>query len=160
MPHQPKKPLPKEAMDALKKNLEEETTPANREIYPMKVGTSAFAEAAKKRFDEKMEEFKAEMGQKIYDEQCAVAFVCAYDGGLGVCDGTEGRTGGLMMMMATVVLRLAEVTMVAQKYRPKQDSMHKICAGIIHRLMQMIMVMVPSDGAAEEPKKESGIIIP
>lgn len=146
-------------MDALEKKLNEENEPADKELFPAKGGTSGFAQCAKLRFDQKMEELKAEMGPELFDKYCAASFVCLFDNEMGACDGTEGRTGALMMMMSTIVLRLADVTQEAQKFRPQRDSMHKICAGIIHRLMQMIMVMVPTDGR-DEPVKESSIIVP
>lgn len=163
MPNNRRVPLSKEAKAALEKSLIADETPANIDLFPAKPGTSDFAIAAKLRFDEKMSEFKEEMGPALFDKYCAVSFVSTYDNDMGVCDASEGRTTGMMMLMATIVLRLAEVTQEAQRFRPKRDSMHKICAGIIHRLMQMIMVMVPAsgdEGPQEDAKKDSGIIIP
>lgn len=142
-------------MKALEKKLEQENTAANTELFPFKGGTSEFAQTAKDRFDQKMDELKKEMGPELFDKYCAASFVCLFDNDMGACDGTEGRTGALMMMMSTIVLRLADVTVEAQRFRPQRDSLQKILAGIMHRLMQMTMVMVPETG-----KKDPGIILP
>lgn len=158
MPHQH---LPREGMKALEKKLAAENTAADTTLFPFKGGTSEFAQNAKDRFDVKIDELKAEMGPELFDKYCAASFVCLFDDDMGACDGTEGRTGALMMMMATIVLRLADVTVEAQRFRPQRDSLHKIVAGIVHRLMQMTLVMVPDSGTpVPEEKKDTGIIIP
>lgn len=150
------KPFHREAMKAIEKNLSAEDTAVNTDLFPSKAGTSEFAQEAKNRFDQKMDELKAEMGPELFDKHCAVSFVCLFDDGMGACDGTEGRSGSLMMLMSTIILRLADLTVEAQRFRPQRDSLHKIVAGIMHRLMQMTLVMVPDGGEKQEPD----IIIP
>lgn len=170
MPKQHGTPLPPEAREAIKEKIEQEDTPADPAIYPAAPGTAQFALAAKLRFEEKLEEFKKEMGPAIFDKQCSVVFLTAYDRGTGTIDVTDGNTNSLLMLLAVTVHRLAEAVQKAQEFLPKRDSHHKTIMGIIHRLAQLCMAMMPDNtpiphaaGKEETPPpaapKNSGIII-
>jgi len=128
-------------------------------------GSPEFAMIVKLKFAEKVEEMKKEFGEDVFDKYCAVIFGCRYANGAGICDGIDGRSDSLLMLMATCVHRIADNEMLAQQFLPKRDSYHAIMAKVSARLLQVChgMTLDQNPGGTTPPPppaKKSGIILP
>lgn len=129
-----------------------------------KLNTPDFAMIVKLKFHEKIEEMRKEFGADVFDKYCAVIFGCRYANGAGICDGIDGRTDALLLLMATCVHRIADNEMAAQRFLPKQDSYHVIMAKVCAKLMAVChgMTMDTNPGGTTPPPppaSKSGIIL-